>query len=57
MAERIRNTEPVQVDKKIKAKVAKKVAGKKQTIGQFYDEAVKVRLMKVENISQSGDQC
>lgn len=42
--ERVRLTEPVQVDKTIKAKVAKKVAGTKVTIGQFYDEAAEEKL-------------
>ncbi len=41
---RVRKTEPVQVDKEIKVKVAKKIAGTKVTIGQFYDEAAEVKL-------------
>lgn len=36
---RDRKTEPVQVDKEIKARVAVLVAPTKKTIGQFYDEA------------------
>lgn len=45
---RIRETEPVQVDKVIKAKVAVKVAASKQTIGQFYDEAAVEKLKTVK---------
>ena len=41
---RQRTTEPVQVNKKIKIRVAKKVAGTKVTIGQFYDAAVEEKL-------------
>ena len=49
MAEKIRDTEPVQVNKKIKAKVAKKVAGTKVTIGKFYDEAAEEKLKQKSN--------
>lgn len=52
MAERIRDTEPVQVNKKIKAKVAKKVAGTKVTIGKFYDEAAEEKLNTKSKHSQ-----
>ena len=34
----------VKVDKKVHAKVAKKVAGTPQTIGQFFDEAAQDKL-------------
>jgi hypothetical protein len=43
---RIRITEPVQVNKYIKARVARKVAGTKKTIGEFYDESALERLSK-----------
>lgn len=44
MEKRVRDTEPVQVNKVIKSKVAKKVAGTKTTIGKFYDEAAVEKL-------------
>lgn len=45
---RVRLTEPVQVNSEIKIRVAKAVAGTKETIGSFYDEAVKERLKTIK---------
>ena len=48
MTKRIRTTEPVQIDKAVKDRVAVKVVGTKLTIGQFFAEAA------IEKLKQSS---
>lgn len=43
-----RTTAPVQVDKKIKEEVEKKIENTRQTIGQFYDEAAIKKLKSIK---------